>query len=631
MRHACRSCYDERTSVFQELTATLSADLGKIKIPLAKLPVPLVEETLWQGYFSYSSDPDSPFQGLARMGAGRYPNWSCRTAVTALTLEGLEAVGAPVTVASRGGHETAASGKSSDMFYLYDGGYTASAVINGRTFETDFTVNGAAVRCLDTGGALVKETSADSEGWCAVLAYPGIYRLTVEREGYNSGTREVSVTGGSAAVVNVDLERTEPYASLTVNLVDGTTGAAPAEDTFLTVEDPDKLVRTTTGGRAELEHLIPGTYTVTAAATKAYAAASGTVTLAPGEAGTLTIRLAAGTGTVKGTVTDSEGRAISGAAVTASADGREVLSAATASDGSYTMALPAGTYTLKASAGGYVPESGTVTVEKDRTAEQSFQLKAEEADWFFDEATGVLTIRGSGPMKNYSISSTSISRPPWYGIRSKVKAVVVEEGVTSVGDCAFYSCAMTDAALPESVIHIGDSAFSHCGSLTSADIPIGVTSIEENAFYNCSSLTSVNIPSGVKYLSGHTFRDCSSLTSVELPNGLTQIYTGLFENCVNLERVAIPSGVTAIGSSAFQGCSGLTSAGILSGVADIGDWAFSDCGSLTSVTVPDSVTSIGASAFSGCGDVTVYYGGTQEQWDALEVSLEPGAAVVCTG
>lgn len=503
VRHACRFCYNERMSVFQELTASLSADLGKIKIPLVKLPVPLVEETLWQGYFSYSSDPDSPFQGLARMGDGRCPNRSCRTAVTALTLEGLEAVG-------------------------------------------------AAVCCLDAGGALVKETSADSEGWCAVLAYPGIYRLTVEREGYNSGTQEVNVTGGSAAVANVGLERTEPYASLTVNLVDGTTGAAPAEDTFLTVEGPAEFVRTTTGGRAELEHLIPGTYTVTAAATKAYAAAGGTVTLAPGEAGTLTIRLAAGTGTVK----------------------------------------------------------GTVTVEKDRTAEQSFQLKAEETGWSFDEATGVLTIRGTGPMKNYDTSSsTNLGRTPWYGIRSKIKAAVVEEGVTSVGDAAFYGCLeMTDVTLPESVTHIGSHAFYGCHSLTGISIPKGVTYIGRYAFYYCYNLTSITIPGGVTSIEDHVFYGCKGLTSVGIPSGVTSIGDSAFGDCSGLASVSIPSGVTSIGSSVFQ-----------------------NCGSLTSVTVPDSVTSIGASAFSGCGDLTVYYGGTQERWDALKVSLEPGAAVVCTG
>lgn len=49
------------------------------------------------------------------------------------------------------------------------------------------------------------------------------------------------------------------------------------------------------------------------------------------------------------------------------------------------------------------------------------------------------------------------------------------------------------------------------------------------------------------------------------------------------------------------------------------------------MTVPNSLMSIGASAFSGCGDISIYYSGTQEQWDAFKASLELGAAVVCTG
>lgn len=47
--------------------------------------------------------------------------------------------------------------------------------------------------------------------------------------------------------------------------------------------------------------------------------------------------------------------------------------------------------------------------------------------------------------------------------------------------------------------------------------------------------------------------------------------------------------------------------------------------------IPDGTTSIGNSAFSGCGDISIYYSGTQEQWDAFKASLELGAAVVCTG
>ena len=236
---------------------------------------------------------------------------------------------------------------------------------------------------------------------------------------------------------------------------------------------------------------------------------------------------------------------------------------------------------------------------------------------------GTLTISGSGEMENYTDSSVA----PWYSNRTKILSVVVEPGVESVGNYAFYSCLkLASVSLPGGVKSIGESAFQDCAKLTAVEIPEGVTSIDYQTFYGCSSLTSVTIPDSVTSIGGDAFngcsnltsvmipgsvtsiggdafRDCDGLTSVTIPEGVTSIGGGAFEDCSNLINVTIPKGVTKIGIYAFYACSSLTSVTIPEGVTDIGDATFMYCSNLTDVTIPGSVTSIGEFAFEGCNSL----------------------------
>ena len=214
---------------------------------------------------------------------------------------------------------------------------------------------------------------------------------------------------------------------------------------------------------------------------------------------------------------------------------------------------------------------------------------------------GTLTISGSGEMGNYSDSSVA----PWYSNRTKILSVVVESGVTSIGDYAFYACLkLASVSLPGDVKSIGSYAFQNCTKLTAVEIPDGVTSIGWHAFSDCSSLTSVTIPEGVTRIGAYTFYGCSNLTSVTIPESVTSIGTSAFYGCSNLTSVTIPEGVTSIEQDTFYGCSSLTSVTIPDSVTSINWRAFEGCSSLTSVTIPESVTSIGGSAFDGCSGLT---------------------------
>ncbi|MCD8389405.1 MAG: leucine-rich repeat protein [Oscillospiraceae bacterium] len=100
----------------------------------------------------------------------------------------------------------------------------------------------------------------------------------------------------------------------------------------------------------------------------------------------------------------------------------------------------------------------------------------ENVTWSLDTDTGVLTISGEGEMEDYSSSSDV----PWYSLRESITAVVIEDGVASIGNCAFYYCSnLTSVTIPDSVTSIGYEAFYECTSLT--DVYYGGSEADWNA------------------------------------------------------------------------------------------------------------------------------------------------------
>ena len=187
----------------------------------------------------------------------------------------------------------------------------------------------------------------------------------------------------------------------------------------------------------------------------------------------------------------------------------------------------------------------------------------------------------------------------------KDKDVVIPDGVTSIGYCAFTDCSsLTSIIIPDSVTSIGEDAFSGCKSLKHITIPDGVTRIENDTFSYCSSLTSITIPDSVTSIENSAFYNCNSLESVTIGNSVTSIENGAFHGCYSLENIVIPDGVTSIGYAAFENCSSLTHVTIPNCVKSIGNIAFQSCSKLTSVTIGNGVTSIGYYAFRCCDGLT---------------------------
>ncbi|MCL2597719.1 MAG: leucine-rich repeat protein [Paludibacter sp.] len=215
-----------------------------------------------------------------------------------------------------------------------------------------------------------------------------------------------------------------------------------------------------------------------------------------------------------------------------------------------------------------------------------------------------LTISGSGAMKDFVTESAV----PWHSIRTNITSIVINTGVTSIGNYAFYNCNNVTGTLsvPNSVTSIGDYAFYKCSSYTQT-LSIGnqITAIGNYAFSGCSGITSANIGNAVTTIGNSAFSGCSGITSANIGDAVTTIGNSAFSGCKNINSLTIPNSVISIGENAFSGCMGITSLSLGNSVAYIGENAFIICNGITgTLTIPNSVSYIGNSAFYACGGLT---------------------------
>lgn len=183
--------------------------------------------------------------------------------------------------------------------------------------------------------------------------------------------------------------------------------------------------------------------------------------------------------------------------------------------------------------------------------------------------TYTLEIEGYGDMIDYDDFYThNNGDSPWASEREYQKLmtkVIMPEGLTSIGDWAFFGCSglTGDLKIPDSVRIIGESAFSNCKGLNGQlYLPTGLRQIGEQAFYLCSGLTGdLKIPNSVTSIGIWAFGECSGFNGqLHLPNKLREIRKYAFAECSGLEGdLKIPNSVTTINTGAFRNCKNLKS------------------------------------------------------------------------
>ncbi len=305
---------------------------------------------------------------------------------------------------------------------------------------------------------------------------------------------------------------------------------------------------------------------------------------------------------------------------------------------------------------------------------------------------GTLSISGSGDMDNFAGQQDRESA--WRQYADKINEIIINPGVTSIGNYAFYKCInLRSITIPTSITSIGNNAFNRCERLTSITIPSSVTSIADDVFSDCKSLKTVTVTAkNKKYSSedGVLFNKqktellvcpCGKAGEYIIPDEITSISGGAFSGCCNLTSITIPKSLTGILiGSMFNGCDNLqtitvasknskysSSGGVLynkartkliccppgkegrykipDSVTIIGEYAFYNCRKLDYIIIPHAVTNIDYNALDGkmytdpdSNDHYTYfrsiiYDGSETEWNKIQIDswVDDNALVLLTG
>ena len=124
------------------------------------------------------------------------------------------------------------------------------------------------------------------------------------------------------------------------------------------------------------------------------------------------------------------------------------------------------------------------------SAAESSGTCGENLKWTLSE-TGILTVSGTGEMPIYS----ELYPAPWYSHRNDIRVIVVEEGITTIGNRAFRGLEhVVSVTLPSTLKTIGNYAFLNCTQLKMVSFSEGLETIKEGAFESCESLMAIRLP-----------------------------------------------------------------------------------------------------------------------------------------
>ncbi len=153
--------------------------------------------------------------------------------------------------------------------------------------------------------------------------------------------------------------------------------------------------------------------------------------------------------------------------------------------------------------------------------------------WKFDKNNDVITVFGSGNMKDFKNGDDGQNWDALWGGSAKypinrATKIVIQDGITN----------------------IGNNTFVGFKELKEVVIPASVKSIGTGAFKDNTKLTKVTIPSAVTVINSDTFSGCSLLSSINIHNKITSIGSNAF-NGTKISSVDMPASVKSIGKNAF--------------------------------------------------------------------------------
>ena len=141
----------------------------------------------------------------------------------------------------------------------------------------------------------------------------------------------------------------------------------------------------------------------------------------------------------------------------------------------------------------------------------------ENLTWTLDDE-GTLTISGTGAMADYASASNS----PWYSRKDSITEIVISDGVTTIGDRAFYNFTkLVDVTIGEDVTTIGTYAFRGCSTLLEITLPASVTELKGSAFRVCSQLATITLEGNAPTVGSYAFNECATSMTINYYEGST--------------------------------------------------------------------------------------------------------------
>lgn len=234
-------------------------------------------------------------------------------------------------------------------------------------------------------------------------------------------------------------------------------------------------------------------------------------------------------------------------------------------------------------------------------------------------ADGVLTISGSGDIPDYGFEEA-----PWFKYATEAKKVVIESGITAIGDTAFCDfTAMEEIEIPDTVTRIGMNSFSGCG-LLGIYLPKSIAEIDEMPFVNCDRMAKYtvdpenpyfcNSEDGVLFSKDMTvlvaYPLSTEATEYTVPDTVVEIKGYAFSRVPMLENVTFGENVKSIGDECFFNCPNLTNVYFNDVLEYIGGGAFQHCTKINEFVLPSTISKIRPLAFWDTG----YYN-TRSNWE----------------
>jgi len=251
-----------------------------------------------------------------------------------------------------------------------------------------------------------------------------------------------------------------------------------------------------------------------------------------------------------------------------------------------------------------------------------YELEAGYAMSKGDDGYRPYNVKTRTTLFSYTRSSAGITIYQYDGYNQEGALVIPEtiDGYTVIGlgEKALSGCEFTSITLPDTIVSIGDFAFSSCINLTSIRIPESVSSIGTAIFASCTALNEITVATenenykavdNVIYSKdGSVLVTCPVASQVTILDTVTEIAEYAFYYNNNLTKITIPSSVTTLGEAAFGNCSKLASIDIEgNSLTTIGNHCFRSNSVLTVLKIPESVTSVGAYAFAYCSKLDHIY------------------------